>query len=313
MTAIASGVLGVGETVNVPLSGGAPGATQALTINALGTGAGGVGTYVLGGAALQIASSPMTANTGSGIGVYGISPAFGTVASEQMFSGLASATAALWELQDNHGNPVNSALNGADAFGYYSAGIPDGQLTQMVIDFDIMWGVGAMDQCQLPFGKVGAIGRMDNQGIPGGPGGLASQFIRPGEGYTSQFSFKNAVTFTVPPRFSVLVASTPFTIPITFFSQSNVVASISANNTLLGLAQLGPGMVVDIDLILNPAINIGGGMILDWDPATVKAAASTLNIGQAANKTIVRMKWIGNANPVAPGGFWWVMGVQGPM
>jgi hypothetical protein len=311
VTALASGALGVGQTVNVPVTGGPAGMTQQLTINALVTGAGGVGTYVLSGGALIVPSSAMTANTVSGVGVYGLNTAPGTVASEAMFTGYASTTQPLWELQDGHGNSANSAKYGVDAFGYWSVGIPDGGLTQMVIDFDIMYGVGALDQCELPFGKVGAIGRMDNRGGP--PQGLASQFIRPGEGTVGQFSYKNVVTYTAPPRFGVVINSTPFTIGNTFFQQANVSATIYQNNTVLGLQPLGPGMIVDIDLVLTPAANISGGMILQWDATTVRAAAPTLNIGQANQSTIVRMKWIGNNNAATPGGWWWVMGVQGPM
>jgi len=313
VTAISGGVLGVGQTVNVPLTGpGVPaGLTQQLPINALVSGAGGTGTYVLGGAAVAIPLTAMTANTVGGIGVYGISPAFGSVASQPMLSGYASITRPLWELQDNYGNPMNAAKSGTDAFGYYSAGIADGALTQMVIDFDIMWGVGGMDQCQLPFGKVGAIGRMDNLGLPAP--GLNSQFIRPGEGAVGQFSYKNAVTYTVPPRFGVLANATPFTIPNSFFAQANVNVTVYQNNTVLGLAALGPGMIADIDLILTPGATVAGGMIVDWDPTTVHSAAPTQNIGTGGQKTIVRMKWIGSNLTSGSLGAWWVMSVQGPM
>jgi hypothetical protein len=311
VTAIASGVLGVGQTVNVPLTGGPAGITQQLPINALVTGTGGTGTYVLGGGELIVASTTMTANTGGGVGVYGIAPALGVVASEPMFTGYASITQPLWELQDGHGNPVNAAQYGTDAFGYWSAGITDGSLTQMVIDFDIMYGVGALDQCQLPFGKVGAIGRMDNLGGP--PGGLNGQFIRPREGFSQQFSYRNAVTYTAPPPNAVAVSTTPYTIAASNFGQANVNATVGQNNTVLGLAQLGPGMIVDIDLILTPGATVAGGMIVQWDATTVRSAASTVNIGQLNQTTIVRMKWIGNGNAAAPGGSWWVMSVQGPM
>jgi hypothetical protein len=311
VTAVSRGVLGVGQTINVPLTGGPTGATQQFTITALVTGAGGVGVYALSGSA-NVASTTMSANTTGGIGVYGVSPAFGApISSEAMFSGYAAATPALWELRDNYGDAMNSALYGIDAFGYYSAGISDGQLTQMVIDFDIMWGVGAMDQCQLPFGKVGSIARLDNARSPNGV--LTSQFIRPGENPLGEFAYKNAVTYAPPPRFGVVANTSPFTIGTSFLTQSNVFATVYQTNTVLGVAALGPGMVADIDLKLTPAATVGGGMIIDWDPATVKSAAPTLNIGAPSQNTIVRLKWIGNNLTATPGGFWYVSSVQGPM
>jgi hypothetical protein len=311
VTAVSRGVLGVGQTINVPLTGGPTGATQQLTITALVTGAGGTGVYALSGSA-NVASTTMSANTTNGIGVYGVSPAFGApISSQVMFSGYAAATPALWELRDTEGDPMNSALYGIDAFGYYSAGISDGGLTQMVIDFDIMWGVGAMDQCELPFGKVGSIARLDNARSPAGV--LTSQFIRPGEGPLGQFAYKNAVTYAPPPRFGVVANTSPFTIGTSFLTQSNVFATVYQNNTVLGLTALGPGMVADIDLKLTPGANIGGGMIVDWDPTAVKSASPTLNIGAPNQNTIVRLKWIGNSSTTAPGGFWYVSSVQGPM
>ena len=316
VTAISGGVLGVGQTINYPVSGGPAGMTAQATIAGAvsDTGTGGTGTYTLGGvgAGVLVASSAMTANSTGGIGVYSITPALGSpVASESMQSGAASQTGAMWEIEDSYGNPQNAARTAVDGFGYWSAGIFDGSLTHMVIDFDVMWGVGALDQCQLGiYGKVGSIGRIDDIGIPGG---IQGQAIRPGEGYAGQFSFKEGAQFTRPPRFGVSASVSPFTIPASFLTQSNVVCAVAANNTVLGLAKLGPGLIVDIDLMLNPGTNISGGMIVQWDTATVKSPTPTLNIGQGGQTTIVRLKWIGNNSAAAPGGFWWVMSTEGPM
>jgi hypothetical protein len=315
VTAMAGGVLGVGQTVNVPVTGGAPGQTALATIGkaVTDTGTGGTGTYTLTGLGnILVPSSAMSANTTGGIGVYVINQTLGApIASEEMFTGVASTTPPLWDIVDNLGGPVVAANNAIDGFGYYSAGIPDGGLIHMVIDFDAMYGVGALDQCQLgSAGKVTAIGRMDNPGLPGG---IQGQAIRPGEGYLGQFSFKNSAVFTVPPRFTVSASTSPYVIGIGFLSQSNVICTVSANNTVLGVQALGPGLIVDIDLFLTPGATIAGGMVVQWDPNTVRAPTPTINIGQSGQQTIVRLKWVGNGNPAAPGGKWWVMAVGGPM
>jgi hypothetical protein len=315
VTAVAGGVLGVGQTVNVPVTGGPAGLTAQATIvkGLTDTGAGGTGTYTLSGLGnILVPSSAMTANTTNGIGVYAISPALGApISSQEMQAGYASQIAALWPITDNLGNPVNAALNAVDGFGYWSAGIADSGLTHMVIDFDVMWGVGALDQCQLGgYGKVGGIGRMDNPGLPGG---IQGQAIRPGEGFPGQFSYKTGAQFTLPPRFGVSANTSPYTIGVGFLSQSNVFCTVAANNTVLGVSPLGPGLIVDIDLFLAPSANISGGMIVQWDATTVKSPAPTINIGQSGQQTVVRLKWVGNGNPAAPGGKWWVMSTEGPM
>jgi hypothetical protein len=318
VTAMAGGVLGVGQTVNVPVSGGPAGMTAQATIvpSLTSTGTGGLGTYALSGLGnIIVPSSAMTANSTGGIGTYTISPPAGApITSEAMQGGYLSQIAPLWEIVDAHGNPQNAAKSTVDANpAYYSAGITDGGLTHMVIDYDVMWGVGSLDQCQLGLtGKVGAIGRIDNLAAPG-PGGITGAAIRPNEGFVGQFSYKNAAQFTLPPRFGVGANVTPFTIDASFFNQSNVVCTVAANNTVLGLAPLGPGLIVDIDLFLTPGQAISGGMIVDWDPTTVKSPTTTINIGQNGQQTIVRMKWVGNANPAAPGGHWYVMSAEGPM
>jgi hypothetical protein len=315
VTAMASGVLGVGQTVNVPVTGGPAGLTAQATIvpSLTSTGTGGVGTYALSGLGnLLVASQTMSANTTGGVGVYVINQTLGAIPSEEMQAGVASITQPLWEIVDNYGNPQNAATYAIDGFGYWSAGIADGGLTHMVIDFDVFWGVGALDQCQLGgYGKVGLISRMDNPYAV--PGGIQGQGIRPGEGAPGSFSYKSGAQYTQPPRFGVTAASTPFTIGITYLGQSNVYCTVSANNTVLGLVPLGAGLIVDIDLFLTPGSTIAGGMIVQWDPTTVKAPTPTINIGQGGQQTVVRLKWVGNASAAAPGGHWWVMSTGGPM
>ena len=314
VTAISGGVLGIGQTVNVPLTGGPAGLTAQATIvgSRTDTGTGGTGTYTLSGlGSLLVPSSAMTANTTGGIGVYSLTTPLGSpVASEPMLAGAQSSTPPLWEIVDNLGHPVNAATYGGDAFGYWSAGIPDGNLTHMVIDFDVMYGVGGMDQCQLSgYGKVSNIGRMDNPYLPGD---IVGQGIRPGEGYAGQFSYKTGAQYAELPRFGVTASTTPFVIPADFLHQTNVYCTVSATNTVLGLVPLGPGLTVDYDLWLTPQANIVGGMIVQWGPG-VRAVAPTVNIGQGGQNTLVRLKWTGNGNAAAPGGTWWVMSVEGPM
>ena len=317
VTAMAGGVLGVGQTVNVPVTGaGTPAGmtTQATIIKGLtDTGTGGLGTYTLVGIGkMVVPSTAMTANTTGGIGVYGLTAALGApVTSQPMLAGLASSIPAAWEIVDNEGNPQNAGSYGIDSFGYYSAGIPDGGLTHMVIDYDVMWGVGALDQCQLGgYGKVSNIGRMDNPGLPGG---ITGQAIRPGESFQQQFSYTNAVQFTAPPRFGVVASTSPFQIGASFLQQSLVTANVLQNNTVLGLQPLGAGLVVDIDLFITAGANVAGGQILDWDAATVKSPTPTINLGASGQVTVVRLKWFGNSNAAAPGGKWWVMSVEGPI
>jgi hypothetical protein len=315
VTAVASGVLGIGQTVNVPVTGGAVGLTAQATIipSQSSTGRGGTGTYALNGLGnLLVASQAMSANTTGGVGVYVINPALGSpISSEEMFAAVASTTPPLWDIVDAHGAPQNANYSEIDGFGYWSAGIADGALTHMVIDYDVFWGVGALDQCQLGgYGKVSNIGRMDNPYLPGD---ITGQAIRPGEGAPGSFSYKSGAQFTQPPRFAVSAATSPFTIGKFYFNQSNVVCTVSANNTVLGLQPLGPGLIVDIDLFLSPASGISGGMVVQWNTATVKSPTPTINIGQGGQQTIVRLKWVGNANAAAPGGWWYVMSTEGPM
>ena len=321
VTSITSGKLDVGQTVNVPVTGGVAGQTQTMAINGKGTGTGGVGTYTVSGNAVLIASHTMTANTTGGVGFYVLDATLGSpISSEAMTAGPASVTQPTWALQDVHGNPQNAAVTQVDQPGYWSAPIADGPLTWMAIDFDQLFGVGSVRQCQLNLGKITNCTNVD---LPAQSvfGQLQGQFIRPSRGPTTDFSYHGGKQpMYSAPTTALAMSANPFEMPAGGFfaggvgSQPTITALAFNANQTIDMPLMGSGLSFDQDILIQPEYNFPGGGIITWG-ANVKAPTATINIGDT-NGVMVRMKWVGNnyatASGITPGGTWYVTSVAGP-
>lgn len=344
-----AGALVLGAIVNIG------GGNFLVNITAFGTGSGGIGTYtvaspftlhdvgvaftgsiaaniltvtavnnngafavgqILSGAGIAAATAITAFGTGTGgVGTYTIGGAPQTVASEAMLSAIAASSAPSASLIDAHGNPVPAGVSAADIYGYWGAGIPDGQLTWIPIDFDVAYGAASVEQCEFGLGRFSACASINTITTP--YGGFGGNFIRE----TESPSNSAGVNYRIKPAASLAttglnVATNPTTLLVgsgngAVGSADTITLNIAIAAVTINFPLLGAAMQLDVDVILHASIP---NAVVTWG-TNVRAVAPTVALGATSGlNMLVKMKWVGNQQgPATAGGTWYVMTIGGPM
>ena len=213
-------------------------------------------------------------------------------------------------LVDNAGAPVNAGVAVTDGLGYYGAGIVDGHVTWLPIDWDVLYGVARADNLYASLGgRAANCGEMMLEQPP--YGGVGGNFIRStSAGNGRSFYYQDLAQYRgAQPQ--IIVGSSPHNLTLAA-GGLGYVQTLQYGYQLaactINFPTLGDGTTFDFDLVMLCSYS-AGGTVITWG-TNVKAAAATVTLGALNQKTVARMKWIGNG---AGGGSWYVVGLQGPM
>ena len=262
------------------------------------------------GLGFGVAILSQLSGTPGGIGSYALS--FCT----NISTPAAVTSRAAFTLVDRYGHPQIANTTKADQYGYWGTGIPDGQVTWLPLDFDMAYGMAAIEQCELYPGRFSNCSKVDLMTQPYGPSlGFAGNAIREIETPPQGFRYHARPTFKLATSFFTPVSATPYTMLVGVgIGQIGAADTIGLNfvpaAVTLNLPTLGDALQWDMDLVLRAAST--NAPVVTWG-TNVKAASPTVTLGAVSGSyMIARLKWIGNQSAAAPGGFWYVMSVAGP-
>ena len=286
-----------GASFNASLTGGV------MTVNSMTTGAIKIGaaTFTLNPTWPGTTITGQLTGTPGGVGTYSISnPQQPDVAAK------AVTTSPAWELVNSIGDPQLATRALVDANGYWGTGIPDGQLTWLPIDFDVMAGVASGDGID-----PGAYGKFRDCGYVNFAWAMdtspMTRFRAPvNAGVLPNFSYRNGGPLTQS------LVGTVITVAATTLTPAQIArgSHLSLGNALAAFTLSMPiyfdGLTQDFRLYIT---NNNAAGVLTWG-ANVKAANPTVALGAVGKMTVVTLAWIGAP---AGAGVWLVTNVQGPM
>jgi hypothetical protein len=273
VTAITSGTIRIGAALNP--GGISPVWSGTLVLSQISGTPGGAGTYSV--------SYPQQPNVAS-------SP-FGTAPSFQVVNSLGEALAATVSL--------------TDANGYYGALIPDGQISWLPLDFDVIAGVASGDNV-----SPGSVGRFRECGLINYAWGMGTGWnsrIRPPPNSTSfqNFSFRNGNTLTQSLAANLTTTAATSIIQAQIAQASHAVLGNAIAAFTLNMPTWMDGLTQEFRLIIN---NQNAAGVMTWG-ANVHSVNPTVTLGAAGKVTIVTLTWVGSP---AGAGVWYAGNPQGP-
>lgn len=231
-----------------------------------------------------------------GIGTYTLAYSY-NIASTAGFS-----TMATFKVVAPDGSPVMAGVSIIDQAGYWGAGIADGQLQWLPLDWNSVYGA-RLDNCTI----LGGRGQLLNDSsFIGNPG--QSNFWR-GDSAATDVSVttggRSIVTGTtlysangpVTPTYNQMVVTNSITLSV-----GN--APVSVNLPLMS-------NVLQQDVTLMAYNQGGASAAINWG-ANMKAPSASLALGTLGQTTVIRLSWVGSRGILAQAGYWYVTSITGP-